>query len=88
MLRSSHISEIRIRQHSCKKGKYVLGPPSSNTFGINVFPRVSTVRFCITIASAKEFIISLEGTEVLTRFTMSVSAKTPHLAATWWSLSV
>jgi len=47
---------------------------------------VSTDRFCITIASASEFMISIDGMPLFTRLTMSVSAKTPHLAATWCSL--
>jgi len=61
-----------------------LGPPSKSTLCRSVLPRVSTERFCMTIASASEHMISSDGIPVLTRFTMSVSAKTPHLAATWW----
>ena len=60
--------------------------PSSSTLGRKVLPRVSTDRFCMTMASASEHMISREGMEALTRLTMSVSAKTPHLAATWCSL--
>ena len=37
------------------------------------------------MASASEFMISTLGMPDFTRLTMSVSAKTPHLAATWWS---
>ena len=37
------------------------------------------------MASASEQRISVEGMPDLTRLTMSVSAKTPHFAATWWS---
>ncbi len=37
----------------------------------------------MTMASASEHMISGAGMPVLTRLTMSVSAKTPHLAATW-----
>src|SRR3954447_24547691 len=77
---------MRLRQHSCRNGRYVLGPPSSSTLWRSVFPRVSTDRFCMTIASASEHMISGDGIEAFTRLTMSVSAKTPHLAATWWSL--
>ena len=36
----------------------------------------------MTMASASEQRISVEGIPAFTRFTMSVSAKTPHLAAT------
>ncbi len=50
-----------------------------------VDPRVSTERFCSTIASASEHRISGAGMPLFTRFTMSVSAKTPHFAATWCS---
>ena len=50
--------------------------------GFRVFPRASTERFCETIASASEHRISFDGMPDLTRLTMSVSAKTPHLAAT------
>ena len=64
----------------------MLGPPSSSTLLLSVEPRVSTERFCSTMASASEQSTSLAGMPLLTRFTMSVSAKTPHLAATWWSL--
>ena len=39
----------------------------------------------MTMASASEFMISSDGMPFLTRLTMSVSAKTPHLAATWCS---
>ncbi len=46
---------------------------------------MSTERFCSTIASASEQSTSVAGMPLLTRFTMSVSAKTPHLAATWCS---
>ena len=63
----------------------MFGPPSSSTFGRKVFPRVSTDRFCTTIASASEHMISGDGIPDFTRLTMSVSAKTPHLAATWCS---
>ena len=52
----------------------------------SVLPRVSTDRFCETIASASEHRISGDGMPDFTRLTMSVSAKTPHLAATWCSL--
>ena len=52
---------------------------------MSVLPRVSTARFWLTIASASEFMISLRGMPLFTRFTMSVSANTPHFAATWWS---
>ncbi len=38
------------------------------------------------MASASELSTSSLGMPVFTRLTMSVSAKTPHLAATWWSL--
>src|SRR3954466_6852300 len=77
---------MRLRQQSCKNGRYVLGPPSSSTLWRSVFPRVSTDRFWLTMASASEHMISIEGIEAFTRFTMSVSANTPHLAATWCSL--
>ena len=53
---------------------------------MSVPPRVSTVRFWRTIASASEQRTSFDGMPLLIRLTMSVSAKTPHLAATWWSL--
>jgi hypothetical protein len=76
---------MRLRQHSCRKGRYVLGPPSSSTLCLSVEPRVSTERFWSTIASASEHRISSAGMPLFTRLTMSVSAKTPHLAATWWS---
>ncbi len=76
---------MRLRQQSRKNGRYVLGPPSSSTLWRSVFPRVSTDRFCMTIASASEFMISSDGMPFLTRLTMSVSANTPHLAATWCS---
>ena len=36
------------------------------------------------MASASEHMISSAGMPVFTRLTMSVSAKTPHFAATWW----
>ena len=39
----------------------------------------------MTIASASEFMISSDGMPFFTRLTMSVSANTPHLAATWCS---
>ena len=55
---------------------------------MSVLPRVRTDRFCETIASASEQRISFDGMPDLTRLTMSVSAKTPHLAATWWSFVV
>src|SRR3954466_3347744 len=76
---------MRLRQQSRKNGRYVLGPPSSSTLWRRVLPRVSTDRFCMTIASASEFMISSDGMPLLTRFTISVSANTPHLAATWCS---
>jgi hypothetical protein len=38
------------------------------------------------MASASEFMISLRGMPLFTRLTMSVSANTPHFAATWCSL--
>ena len=40
------------------------------------------------MASASEHMISCDGMPHLTRLTMSVSANTPHLAATWCSLRV
>ena len=40
----------------------------------------------MTMASASEHMISFDGIDALTRLTMSVSANTPHLAATWCSL--
>ncbi len=52
---------------------------------MSVPPRVRTERFCRTMASASEQRTSWEGMPLLMRLTMSVSAKTPHLAATWWS---
>jgi hypothetical protein len=52
----------------------------------SVDPRVSTLRFWRTMASASEQSTSVAGMPFFTRLTMSVSAKTPHLAATWWSL--
>ena len=73
---------MRLRQHACKNGRYAFGPPSSSTLCRSVLPRVSTARFCITIASASEHMISSDGMPVLMRFTTSVSAKTPHFAAT------
>src|SRR5260221_12501849 len=78
---------MRSRQHSWRNGKYVLGPPKRSTFACKVLPRVSTERFCRTIASASEQRTSLEGMPDLMRLTMSVSAKTPHLAATWCSFA-
>ena len=48
----------------------------------SVLPRVSTERFCSTIASASEQSTSFDGMPHLIRLTMSVSANTPHLAAT------
>ncbi len=39
----------------------------------------------MTIASASEHMISGDGMPDFTRLTMSVSAKTPHFAATWCS---
>src|ERR1043165_2946204 len=77
---------MRSRQHSWRNGRYVFGPPSSSTLDLSVLPRVKTARFWLTIASASEFMISLRGMPDLTRLTMSVSANTPHLAATWCSL--
>src|SRR4030095_14440277 len=50
-----------------------------------VLRRVRTDSVCETIASASEQRISFDGMPDLTRLTMSVSAKTPHLAATWCS---
>jgi hypothetical protein len=47
---------------------------------------VSTERFWWTMASARLFMISLAGMPDFTRFTMSVSANTPHFAATWCNL--
>ncbi len=41
----------------------------------------------MTIASASEHMISSDGMPLLTRLTMSVSANTPHFAATWCRLS-
>jgi hypothetical protein len=38
------------------------------------------------MASARLHMISVEGIDAFTRLTMSVSANTPHLAATWWIL--
>ena len=40
----------------------------------------------MTIASASEQRTSVDGMPLLIRLTMSVSANTPHFAATWWSL--
>ena len=40
----------------------------------------------MTMASASEHMISRDGIDAFTRLTMSVSANTPHLAATWCSL--
>ena len=65
----------------------MFGPPSSSTRGCSVWPRVSTERFCATIASASEHMISGAGTPDFSRPTMSVSANTPHLAATGCNLS-
>ncbi len=62
-----------------------MGPPRRRTFERSVRPRVSTERFWWTIASASEFMISGDGMPDFTRLTTSVSAKTPHLLATWWS---
>src|SRR5450631_985092 len=81
---SSHVCGIRSRQHSWRNGKYVFGPPRSRTLCFSVPPRVRTLRFCNTIASASEQRTSFDGMPLLIRLTMSVSAKTPHLAATWW----
>ena len=63
----------------------MFGPPSRSTLCFSVDPRVSTLRFWRTIASASEQSTSVAGMPLLTRFTMSVSAKTPHFAATWCS---
>jgi hypothetical protein len=76
---------MRSASTRCRNGRYVFGPPSSMTLCLSVEPRVSTERFWRTIASASEQRISGAGMPLFTRFTMSVSAKTPHLAATWWS---
>ncbi len=65
----------------------MFGPPSKSTRGLSVLPRVSTDRFCSTMASASELSTSSFGMPVFTRLTMSVSANTPHLAATWCSFS-
>ena len=81
----AHVCGMRRRQQSCRNGRYVFGPPSSSTRGFSVLPRVSTLRFCSTIASASEQSTSSVGMPLLTRLTMSVSANTPHLAATWCS---
>jgi hypothetical protein len=80
--RSSQICGMRRRQHAWRNGRNVFGPPSSSTRGFSVEPRVSTDRFCSTMASASEQRISLASMPLFTRLTMSVSAKTPHLAAT------
>src|SRR3569832_1405217 len=77
---------MRFRQQSCRNGRYVFGPPRSKTLWRSVFPRVSTDRFWFTMASASEHMISTDGIEDFTRLTMSVSANTPHFAATWCSL--
>ena len=45
---------MRLRQQSRKNGRYVLGPPAEHP-GFSVLPRVSTDRFCMTMASASEF---------------------------------
>ncbi len=63
----------------------MFGPPSNSTRERSVLPRVSTDRFCNTMASASEHRTSLFGIPDFTRLTMSVSANTPHLAATWCS---
>src|ERR1700735_1290662 len=76
---------MRRRQHSWRNGRYVFGPPSRRTRCLSVLPRVRTLRFWRTIASANEQRTSFEGIPLLIRLTMSVSANTPHLAATWWS---
>ena len=56
-----HVCGIRWRQHSCRNGRYVFGPPSRSTLCRSVLPRVRTERFCITIASASEHRISFDG---------------------------
>src|SRR5262249_28362072 len=76
---------MRSRQHSWRNGKYVLGPPSKSTRDCSVLPRVNTDKFCSTIASASEQSTSAAGMPDLIRLTISVSANTPHLAATWCS---
>src|SRR5258707_3457541 len=76
---------MRSCQHSWRKGRYVFGPPKGSRRGFSVLPRVKTERFCRTIASASEQSTSFDGMPDLMRFTMSVSANTPHLAATWCS---
>jgi hypothetical protein len=64
----------------------LLGPPSSSTCGRSVWPRVSTLRFCSTMASNSDAISSSGGVPTFCRPLMSVSAKTPHLPATLCSL--
>ena len=80
--RSSHVCGMRRRQHSWRNGRYVFGPPRRSTRCFSVPPRVSTERFWSTMASASEQRTSFEGMPFLMRLTMSVSAKTPHFAAT------
>ena len=60
---------------------------STSTTGRSVLPRVSTERFCMTMASNSDAISSSGGTPAFCKPLISVSAKTPHLPATGWSFS-
>ena len=73
---------MRSRQQPWGNGRYVFGAPRSRTRDLSMLPRVRTERFCITIASASEQRTSVDGMPLLIRLTMSVSASTPHFAAT------
>jgi hypothetical protein len=55
--------------------------------GSSVWPRVSTERFCSTMASNSDAISSSGGVPSFCKPLMSVSAKTPHLPATLCSLT-
>jgi hypothetical protein len=84
--RSFHIFGMLVCQASRIPAMKVFGPPSSSTCGLSVLPRVSTVRFCSTIASKSDAISSSGGVPAFCRPLMSVSANTPHLPATLCSL--
>ncbi len=86
-MRSFQTMGIFALQQSIMPLMKVFGPPRSSTFGLSVWPRVSTDRFCWMIDSNRLAINSSGGTPCFWRPLMSVSANTPHLPATGWSLS-
>ena len=86
VLRSSQIRGMASFQASRMPRMKVFGPPSSSTSGSSVLPRVSTERFWPMMASNSEAISWSGGTPIFCSELMSVSANTPHLPATGWSL--